>query len=87
MHSCGSVHCALTQYRTHGYNQPFAVTYASTASFILYLLPFVVMHANGGDRLRTRAHGESQHWWEALGFRLPPSRGSQAYVPHIPLIR
>ncbi|KAE8221905.1 hypothetical protein CF319_g4812 [Tilletia indica] len=69
---------------THGYNKPFAVTFANTSSFALYLIPFLCIpkkknKKNAGRRIALEEDQEvegtgsaaSSSWYVKLGFILP----------------
>lgn len=58
---------------TSGWDKPWAVTYANTSSFTLYMLPFIfALRSRREGRRRTR-DGERKSVWAKLGFALPAS--------------
>ena len=65
---------------TSGWDKPFAVTYANTSSFSLYLIPFALGSSiQRGRSRRTRLQErEKESFWVKLGFALPERRGSTA---------
>lgn len=74
---------------TSGWDKPFAVTYANTASFAVYLVPFALVGRRGKRGLaRSPQSGRPQKgFWERLGFSLPAAsqtrsrRGSYSPIP------
>ncbi|CAO1638027.1 unnamed protein product [Parajaminaea phylloscopi] len=65
---------------TSGWDKPWAVTYANTSSFALYLIPFALAFRRKGRGSSRRAR-ERPNFWAKHGFALPErtSRDSFAY--------
>lgn len=80
---------------TSGWDKPFAVTYANTSSFALYLIPFALaLHkprrsSTAGRDVRLRDSDSKEDgagsFWARIGFALPESsrqrRGSYSRLP------
>lgn len=72
-------------FSTSGWDKPWAVTYANTSSFALYLVPFALALGNRRSSQRRRGQRTTSHenFWAKHGFSLPdfspPS--SQGYSP------
>lgn len=65
---------------THGYDKPFAVTYLSTATFIVYLIPIAALYYTQSSGQRNES--PMPLWWERLGFRPPHMRPATYTHPH-----
>ena len=59
--------CRHSNRRTRGYDKPFALTYLSTASFTVYLIPFCIIIQHRKQTVQPSTNS----WWYKLGFRLP----------------